>query len=353
MKFTRVLILFIILLFTFGCDTKEAPTKDITITFLSNGGEKIDPIITKANTTVTLPTPSRTGFDFVTWKDTVGTIYKDEVSFFEDTTLVANWVIKNFTVTFVDSDDTLISTQTVEYNKSATSPEYPTKEGLSFNSWDKSFTNVTSNLTVKAVYETSTTGLIFDLIGEEYFVIGYTGSSLDVVIPSKYNGLSVTTIAKEAFKLSTIKSVVIPNSILYIEEFAFMDASNLEELNIPTSVLEIGESAFENNVSLHKVFIGAKKIGAAAFYSSNRLTSITISNNTEEIGTAAFYNCSDLVTLEIPKSVNKIGDNFVSWCQKLTTIYTPSDNIATLQSIIDSVSLIYVKSLNKTVMPIN
>ncbi len=62
-------------------------------------------------------------------------------------------VVETFTVTFVDYDGTILKTETVESGKSATAPASPTREGYAFSGWDKSFENVTSNLTVTALYE--------------------------------------------------------------------------------------------------------------------------------------------------------------------------------------------------------
>ena len=41
----------------------------------------------------------------------------------------------------------------MEYGGSATAPDAPDVEGYTFTGWDKEFDNVTSDLTVKAIYE--------------------------------------------------------------------------------------------------------------------------------------------------------------------------------------------------------
>lgn len=60
--------------------------------------------------------------------------------------------ITSFEVSFYDGD-TLIEKLTVEYGSDATAPNAPIKDGYIFKGWDKDFTNVTSNLTVNAIYE--------------------------------------------------------------------------------------------------------------------------------------------------------------------------------------------------------
>ncbi len=59
---------------------------------------------------------------------------------------------QTYTVKFVDANGNELKTQEVFAGESATAPTAPTVEGKVFNGWDKSFTNVNSNLTVQATY---------------------------------------------------------------------------------------------------------------------------------------------------------------------------------------------------------
>ena len=58
-----------------------------------------------------------------------------------------------YTVTFLDWDGTTLKTEQVEQGKSATAPADPIREGYTFIGWNKDFSNVQSNLTVTAQYE--------------------------------------------------------------------------------------------------------------------------------------------------------------------------------------------------------
>ena len=90
--------------------------------------------------------PVRTGYNFTGWD-------KDYTNVQSDLTVTAQYKIKTFTVRFLDWNDTELKVETVEYGKSATAPEAPTREGYTFKGWDTEFDNVKSNLDVKAVYE--------------------------------------------------------------------------------------------------------------------------------------------------------------------------------------------------------
>lgn len=81
-----------------------------------------------------------------------------------------------YTVEFQDSNGSRIGeVQTVYYGENATAPADPTKTGYTFDRWDQDFTNVTDNLTVKAVY-----------LIDEYEISYYDGTTELVFLPDLY-----------------------------------------------------------------------------------------------------------------------------------------------------------------------
>ena len=89
------------------------------------------------------------GYTFTGWD-------KAFTSVMEELTVKAQYKINTYTVKFVDWDGTTLKEETVEYGKSATAPENPTREGYNFKGWDKDFSSVKENMTVTAVYEEAT-----------------------------------------------------------------------------------------------------------------------------------------------------------------------------------------------------
>lgn len=350
MRYLKILILLITALIICGCSTKES---NITITFVTNGGETLESIQAKKNTDIDLPTPIRYGYKFLYWKDVDDITYTGKASFKKDVTLYAHWDKAKFTVKFVDFDGKLIEEISVNYLDKANPTKIPSRTGYSFIGWDKDFSKVTENMTVTAQYEVCTEGLQFELYYDYYIVSGYIGSEVNVVIPSMYNGIKVIEIKKDAFRSTNIETIKIPNTIEYIGDNAFTECIQLKEINIPSSVQKIGKEAFFNCSVLHDAVISAKEIGEAAFYNCNRLANITLTDDVEIIQSHAFYAITDLITLYIPSSVNSIGDHFISWCKNFTTLKTDSNNVTKLQGIIDNLTLIYINAFNRQVTSSN
>lgn len=86
-----------------------------TVTYDANGGTDCESVTVDWNTVLTLPTPERTGFDFVGWFD--GDTQYTDAPIKENRTLTAHWEIMTFTVTFM-SDGAVYKTVTVNYGTS-------------------------------------------------------------------------------------------------------------------------------------------------------------------------------------------------------------------------------------------
>jgi hypothetical protein len=76
------------------------------------------------------------------------------VNYAKDFTVTVSAPVKDtFTVTFVDWNGKVITTQTVERGKSAIAPPNPKRKEYTFTGWDKDFSNVTADMTITAQYE--------------------------------------------------------------------------------------------------------------------------------------------------------------------------------------------------------
>lgn len=76
-------------------------------------------------------------------------------------TVYVKWTINKYTVTFMDGEKVLETFTNVPHGDTVTAPEVPKKDGKTFKGWDKPFDNVTSDLTINAVYDVDTFTVTF------------------------------------------------------------------------------------------------------------------------------------------------------------------------------------------------
>ena len=120
------------------------------------------------NTAVNYTPPERADAEFAGWftdqELTVPFNGKNGVT--SNVTVYGKWKAYEYTVTFLGADGEILDTQTVTYGGFATAPEPPEIEGKNFVRWDRAFTNVTSDLTVTAIYSAFTGTAEFYYDGE-------------------------------------------------------------------------------------------------------------------------------------------------------------------------------------------
>lgn len=192
----------------------------------------------------------------------------------------------------------------------------------------------------------------------------YNGTDTVVVIPSKINGVTVTTIGTDAFLGLNITSVTIPASVTEIGSNAFAGCTNLTSVNYAgdwskltiqsgnpavedaanaqlfdfaftpdnTAVIVIRYKGTAADVTIPSRYKGkpVTMIDHAAFYNS-AVTSVTIPDSVTSIPDSAFGFCSQLTNISIPNSVTYIGFSAFNSCTSLKSITLPS-SLSTIQS---------------------
>ena len=205
-------------------------------------------------------------------------------------------------------------------------------------------------------------------------LIAYPSASGTVVLPN-----TLETIGRESMRNCEMTSLVIPDSVKYINGQAFSNCDKLEsvtignsveiieygafyacelleEVTIPATVSEISESIFSacsrlENISVEdgNEFFSAEKgalynfdktllidypsasrdviisdsvviIGGGALSWNDDITSVTLGNNVSEIGHSSFGYCQNLTEITIPASVTKIGSCALGGCSNLTSV---------------------------------
>ena len=128
---------------------KATYVQQFTVEFLDYDNSVIDTQLVDYNGSATVPeNPTRNNYRFTGWN----TVFNNVV---HDLTVKAEY-IRQYKVTFLDYDGTLLKEATVDAGATAVAPSNPSKEGYTFNGWDKAFTNLSSDLTVTATYKVKT-----------------------------------------------------------------------------------------------------------------------------------------------------------------------------------------------------
>jgi Tfp pilus assembly protein PilF len=148
-------------------------------------------------------------------------------------------------------------------------------------------------------------------------ITNYKGTIKNLIIPDTLYGLKVTIIGNRAFMNKGLISVVIPDTVITIEDGGDSGARSW------FSEIERYLGAFLNNKELIKVTLGTglKTIGNNAFYSC-QLTEIIIPDSVIAIGDSAFYS-SGLIKVTFGKGLQTIGKEAFS-SNQIAEINLPS-----------------------------
>jgi hypothetical protein len=112
----------------------------------------------------------------------------------------------------------------------------------------------------------------------------------------------ITKIKRNTFyKREQLKSIIFPQSLEKIEDFAVASCTSLQSVFIPKNVTKIANEAFAYCYALHEVI----------FEKGSKLKSIS---------QLAFHQCTSLKIIYIPKSVTTLGNGVFSGCCGLESV---------------------------------
>ena len=122
-------------------------------------------------------------------------------------------------------------------------------------------------------------------------------------IPAKINGVQVTAIGKRAFEGVQSTTIILPEGLLDIYQYAFY-GSGAKNINVPSTVIYIGKGAFQKCHFLTSIELpdGVDTIRDDTFRECTYLESVTLPDTLDYIGFYAFAQCQTLTSLTVPKS---------------------------------------------------
>lgn len=199
-------------------------------------------------------------------------------------------------------------------------PVDPTKDGCIFSGWyyDINYT-IPVTFPFKLTKDTSIyagwyNAFVYEL-DEETNTYGIKVGSYgveSVVVPSTYNNLPVTKILENAFEnRPQLKSVILPDSIIEIEDGAFGYCPKLTTIYIPDSVKKIGKGVFDGCDELvYEKYNGLKYLGNWLIDAKDVYMDRTkLKDSTIGICSEAFLGNKHVSEIVIPNGVTEIYSN--------------------------------------------
>ena len=218
-----------------------------------------------------------------------------------------------------------------------TLPFIPDGDSISYN-WDDDYWDdgdwedwSGGYFTVHTLYRTGLNYVFCRIVEDEYSGYSLKGSPqnlksitlsegcLDVPEYSFYPVLRISSqsyTSETAYKLHSLSSVTIPNSVTNIGKYAFYRCEALKGVSLGSGVKTIGEGAFEGCVSLSSMTIpsGVTALDAYLFKGCKLLKSVKLPAGVRCISSSAFSGCSAMASINIPQGMEWIGSGAFNDC---------------------------------------
>ena len=135
----------------------------------------------------------------------------------------------------------------------------------------------------------------------------------------------VTSIGSSAFCYCSVKSITLPFGLKHIGASAFFNCPNIQQINIPDSVEYIDPYAFSCCKGLHTVQLPASLtlISEELFAECDNLRNLSIPDTVTEIGANAFLRCTAFILEKLPAGIKSIGDAAFANCGRIEELVLP------------------------------
>ncbi len=197
---------------------------------------------------------------------------------------------------------------------------------------------------------------IYALHGGKAFITKYNGLETEITVPAEIDSYTVMCFGNTYEGNENIVSIVIPDGIHqicdyafsncyslttvtylgdinFIGKYAFNNCGSLTTFAIPPTITEISEGTFYNCSSLISVsgnklnLSGISIIGEKAFYGCEDIEEITLSDLLSEIKAQTFAYCTSLIGITIPANVTIIAQDAFLGCAYLGYYLVDTNNI--------------------------
>ncbi len=166
--------------------------------------------------------------------------------------------------------------------------------------------------TVEPIAEQS---LEYEIVSNKFYNVVGIGNvtSEEIVVPSAYNGLPVIRIASRAFENNVnLKKIILPDTLLYIDNFAFAGCTALEYIDLPNSLDCMQKDVFSGSGIRTLDLTDNTALNTFGCVDCPNLESVKLPKNLTILDPYCLKNTPKLKSITLPDSMKYIGmNNFV------------------------------------------
>jgi len=157
----------------------------------------------------------------------------------------------------------------------------------------------------------------------ESSITGYTGTETALIIPDTLGGYPVTSIGRNAFKYGSLVTLLLPDTVTYIDNYAFKYCSDLCVVSFSDNLLGVGNEAFYGCTSLSELAFpeGMTTIAEYAFYGCTGLSSLSFPSSMRYIHDYAFSGCSGVRSVYFSDDITYMGRGFIAGVNENCRLY--------------------------------
>lgn len=161
--------------------------------------------------------------------------------------------------------------------------------------------------------------------------------SLQIIAPYAFSGTSVDSIVIPASvkelgsyvfcDCAKLKQVIFLCPLSILPDGTFSECKSLESFTCTDSITSIGNMCFyESGLRNFNVPESVRFIDSWAFARCRNLKQVSLPATTRFIGNGAFLECEQLEEVVLPDSLQSLGDGVFSHCMKLRSVSIAADN---------------------------
>ncbi len=170
---------------------------------------------------------------------------------------------------------------------------------------------------------------------------------------SKYNAPNGAAVSlTDIDEVTVVDGVIFSKDMKTLINFSTLNSdyppisyyTSYKKYEIPSGVTEIAENAFSDS-SVYGVVLPDTllKIDDHAFYNCTMLETVDFNNTSPEIGKGVFYGCSSLYSFQLPENISVIPEDTFSECTNIYSAALPDSTVKLLRgSMPCTISQIYI-----------